>query len=212
MAKNMDLFEMNKPFILGRPIVTIFHNPSNMYSIIRVKVQETNADYHEKEIIVVGYFPQLTEDDLYRFTGQLKNHPKYGVQFVVELFVKEMPSTETGVIHYLSSDLFPGIGRKTAEQIVDKLGTDALKRILEDPDALDGIARLSKEKQAKIRAAVEQNMGLERVMIQLNEWGFGPQLGMKIYQAYREETITLLTEKPYRLIEEVEGVGFIRAD
>lgn len=212
MAENVDLFELNKPFILGRPIVTIFHNPSNMYSIIRVKVQETNANYHEKEIIVVGYLPQLTEDDLYRFTGQLKTHPKYGIQFAVELFTKEMPSTETGVIHYLSSDLFPGVGRKTAEQIVEKLGTNALNKIMEDPDALDGIARLSKEKQAQIRAAVEQNMGLERVMIQLNEWGFGPQLGMKIYQTYRETTIEILMENPYRLIEEVEGVGFGKAD
>ena len=60
MAQNLDLFEMNKLFILGRPIVSIFHNATNMYSIIRVKIQETNFQYEEKEIIVVGYFPQLS--------------------------------------------------------------------------------------------------------------------------------------------------------
>ncbi|MEK4230096.1 SF1B family DNA helicase RecD2 [Solibacillus sp. FSL H8-0538] len=212
MSQNLDLFEMNKLFILGRPIVSIFHNATNMYSILRVKIQETNLQYEEKEMIVVGYFPQLTEDELYRFTGVMKSHPKYGIQFQVETFEKEVPATEQGIVHYLSSDLFTGIGRKTAETIVEKLGVNALKRILEDPEALNAVPRLSTEKKLAIRQTIEENLGLERVMIQLNEWGFGPQLGMKIYQTYREETISMLTENPYRLIEEVDGVGFGRAD
>ncbi|SOC02325.1 exodeoxyribonuclease V alpha subunit [Ureibacillus xyleni] len=212
MAENFNLFEVNKLFILGRPIVSIFHNATNMYSIVRVKIQETNLQYDDKEMIVVGYFPPLNEDELYRFTGNIKNHPKYGQQFQVETFVKEVPATEQGIIHYLSSDLFPGVGRKTAETIVQKLGIDTLKKILEDPSALDCVPRLSDEKKDLIRQNLEQNLGLERIMIQLNEWGFGPQLAMKIYQTYQEDTIQLLTENPYRLIEDVEGVGFGRAD
>ncbi|MEG0471244.1 MAG: ATP-dependent RecD-like DNA helicase [Solibacillus sp.] len=212
VAENHDLFELNKLFILGRPIVSIFHNPTNMYSIVRVKIQETNLQYEEKEIIVVGYVPQLAEDELYRFTGVLKSHPKYGMQFQIETFEKEVPSTEQGIVHYLSSDLFAGIGRKTAESIVAKLGLDALTKILEDPNALDVVPRLPAEKKILIRQTIEGNLGLERVMVRLNEWGFGPQLGMKIYQKYREETINLLMENPYRLIEDIEGVGFIRAD
>ncbi|MDN4494595.1 SF1B family DNA helicase RecD2 [Ureibacillus aquaedulcis] len=212
MAENLNLFEVNKLFILGRPVVSIFHNATNMYSIVRVKIQETNLQYDDKEMIVVGYFPKLNEEELYRFTGTLKTHPKYGQQFQVETFVKEVPATEQGIIHYLSSDLFSGIGRKTAELIVEKLGVDAIRIIMEDPYALDSVPRLNEEKKSKIRETLEQNLGLEKVMIKLNEWGFGPQLGMKIYQTYREETITLLTENPYRLIEDVEGVGFGRAD
>lgn len=212
MAENLDLFEMNKLFILGRPIVSIFHNATNMYSIVRVKIQETNLQYEDKEIIVVGYFPKLNEEELYRFTGTLKTHPKYGQQFQADTFSKEVPATEQGIINYLSSDLFPGIGRKTAETIVEKLGLDAISQIMADPYALDRVPRLNDEKKAKIREVLEQNLGLEKVMIQLNDWGFGPQLGMKIYQTYREETITMLTENPYRLIEDVEGVGFGRAD
>ncbi|MEO4052187.1 ATP-dependent RecD-like DNA helicase [Solibacillus sp. CAU 1738] len=212
MAENLNLFELNKLFVLGRPIVTIFHNATNMYSIIRVKIQETNLQYEEKEMIVVGYFPPLVEDEMYRFTGNMKTHPKYGVQFQVDTFEKEVPATEQGIVHYLSSDLFTGIGRKTAETIVAKLGTNALKKIMEDPNALDVVPRLSEEKKQIIIQTIEQNLGLERVMIQLNEWGFGPQLGMKIYQTYREDTISLLSENPYRLIEDVDGVGFGRAD
>lgn len=212
MAENLDLFEMNKLFVLGRPIVSIFHNAQNMYSIIRVKIQETNLQYDDKEIIVVGYFPPLQVDEQYRFTGTLKNHPKYGAQFQIDTFEKEVPATELGIINYLSSDLFVGIGRKTAETIVAKLGVNAIKMILEDSEALDAVPRLSQDKKDSIRTTIEQNLGLERVMIQLNDWGFGAQLGMKIYQTYRGDTIEFLKENPYRLIEDVDGVGFFRAD
>ncbi|MEJ9281843.1 ATP-dependent RecD-like DNA helicase [Ureibacillus thermosphaericus] len=212
VEENFTILKTTKTFVLGRPIVSIFHNASNMYSIVKVKIKETNLQYTEKEITVVGYFPTLDEEHDYRFFGSLKHHPKYGIQFQVEMFEREVPATEQGVIHYLSSDLFPGIGPKTAELIVKTLGTDALKKMMENPQILDEVPRLSEEKKMTIRSTLEQNLGLDKIMIQLNEWGFGPQLGMKIYQTYREETIHLLTENPYRLIEEVEGVGFTKAD
>ena len=212
MTGQIDLFQEEKQFVLGRPVVSIFHNPQNLFSIAKVKIQETNTPYTEKEIIVSGYFPMLTMEEQYRFTGMVKNHPRYGVQFQVETFTKEVPETEQGIIHYLSSDMFNGIGRKTAETIVKKLGKDAIKKILEDPDALDKVPRLSDDKKDTIRATLQMNLGLERVMIQLNDWGFGPQVGMRIYQAYREETIDILTKNPFQLIEEIEGIGFQRAD
>ncbi|TWT26225.1 ATP-dependent RecD-like DNA helicase [Planomicrobium sp. CPCC 101110] len=212
MAGQIDLFQEEVQFVLGRPVVSIFHNPDNLFSIAKVKIQQTNTSYEEKEIIVSGYFPQLSLEEQYRFTGAVRNHPKYGVQFQVETFTKEVPETEQGIIHYLSSDMFNGIGRKTAETIVKKLGKDAIKKILEDPEALDAIPRLSDDKKDNIRSTLQMNLGLERVMIQLNDWGFGPQVGMRIYQAYREETIDLLTKNPFRLIEEIEGIGFQRAD
>lgn len=199
-------------FLLGRPVVTIFHNPDNLFTIVKLKVRETNSGYEEKEIIVKGNFPQLSLDDEYKFTGRLVNHPTYGAQFDVRTFAKEMPATETGLIHYLSSDLFPGIGMKTAQTIVKTLGNDAIQKILDDPSVLDTVPRLSEERKETLVSVLEQNMGLERTIIQLNEWGFGPQIAMRIYQAYQEDAITLLSENPYRLIEEIEGVGFQRAD
>ncbi|MBU9672857.1 ATP-dependent RecD-like DNA helicase [Planococcus sp. CP5-4] len=212
MSGQIDLFQKDSEFVLGRPVVSIFHNPQNLFSIIKVKIQQTNTPYTEKEIIVSGYFPKLSLEEQYKFTGSVKNHPKYGVQFQAETFKKEVPETEQGVVHYLSSDLFNGIGRKTAETIVKKLGSDAIKKILEDPDALDGVPRLSDDKKDTIRSTLQMNLGLERVMIQLNDWGFGPQIGMRIYQAYREETIDILTKNPFQLIEEIDGIGFHRAD
>ncbi|MCZ8536119.1 ATP-dependent RecD-like DNA helicase [Paenisporosarcina quisquiliarum] len=212
MPNQIDLFQQEPMYITGKPVVTIFHNSTNLFSIVKLKVNETNSTYEDKEIIVTGYFPPLMNEETYRFTGQIKQHPKYGTQFQVETFAKDVPETEQGIIHYLSSDLFHGIGRKTAETIVKKLGKDAIRLILDDPEALDAVPRLAKEKKETIRMTLEQNLGLERVMIQLNEWGFGPQLAMRIYQTYREETIEVLMKNPFRLIEDVEGIGFHRAD
>nr|WP_124071701.1 ATP-dependent RecD-like DNA helicase [Filibacter tadaridae] len=209
---NSETGKIESIFLMGRPVVTIFHNPDNLFTIVKLKVRETNSGYEDKEIIVKGNFPQLNPDEDYKFTGRLVKHPTYGAQFDVQTFTKEMPATETGLIHYLSGDLFPGIGMKTADTIVKTLGKDAVKKILDDPSVLDAIPKLSAEKKETLVSVLEQNMGLERTIVQLNEWGFGPQIAMRIYQLYRENALALLTENPYRLIEEVEGVGFQRAD
>lgn len=202
----------DKLFISGRPIVSIFHNEDNLYSILKVKIKSTNTNYTDKEGIIVGYFPKLSTDESYTFYGQLKNHPRYGQQFAVDTFVRDKPDSVRGVVHYLSSDLFPGIGPKTAQTIVKKLGENALQQILDNPDVLKSVPRLTKDKQQTIIQGLQENHGMERIMVQLNEWGFGPQLSMKIYQIYREETLEKLNDNPYRLIEDVEGVGFGRAD
>ncbi len=212
MEGQIEATKVDEIFLIGRPVVTIFHNPDNLFTIVKLKVRDTNSGYEDKEIIVKGSFPQLTPDEDYKFTGRLVNHPTYGAQFDVHTFAKEMPATETGLVHYLSGDLFPGIGMKTAQTIVKKLGKDVIKKILDDPSVLDGVPRLSEDKKETLVSVLAENMGLERTIIQLNEWGFGPQIAMRIYQTYREEAITQLSENPYRLIEEIEGVGFQRAD
>ena len=212
MGGNAIAGKIEEVFLIGRPVVTIFHNPDSLFTIVKLKVRETNCGYEDKEIIVKGNFPQLNADEDYKFTGRLVNHPTYGAQFDAQTFAKEMPATETGLIHYLSGDLFPGIGMKTAQTIVKRLGQDAIKKILDDSSVLDTIPRLADEKKETLISVLQQNMGLERTIIQLNEWGFGPQIAMRIYQMYREESITTLSENPYRLIEEIEGVGFQRAD
>lgn len=204
--------EREQLFVVGRPIVTIFHNAENLFSIVKVKIHETNCSYDEKEIIMKGSFPQLSSEEEYRFTGKLVTHPTYGMQFDVGTFSKEMPSTESGLVQYLSGDLFPGIGTRSAQNIVEELGTDAINEILADSSVLDRVAGLTAARKETLITVLAQNMGIERTIIQLNEWGFGPKIAMRIYQTYREEAIQLLQENPYRLIEDVEGVGFQRAD
>lgn len=212
LTENLSLFAEEPLFVVGRPVVSIFHNKENLFSIIKLKIQETNIDYKEKEIIVAGYFPQVDTEAMYRFQGNLKQHPKYGLQFQATSFEKEIPATEVGVIQYLSSDLFPGIGKRTAELIVEKLGPNAIKKIIEDPTSLDGVPRLKDDKKETLRDVLKANLGMDRILIKLGEWGFGPQIAVRIYQKYEGKTLQMLQENPYRLIEDVSGIGFSRAD
>ncbi|KIL44501.1 exodeoxyribonuclease V [Jeotgalibacillus soli] len=208
----MDLFNEEEPFIKGRHIVTIFHNEDNLYSVVRVRVEETNTAHDEKEAVVTGHFPKMQEEDTYIFYGQFKEHPRFGEQFHTTHFKKDLPQTKQGIIHYLSSDLFQGIGLKTAEKIVETLGEQAISKIMENDAVLQEVPKLSAEKAKHIYDVLIEHQGLERVMVHLNDWGFGPQLSMKIYQLYQDATLEILQKNPYQLVYEVDGVGFGRAD
>ena len=212
MQESADLFGENERYVKGLVKVVIFHNEQNLYSVLKVRVHETSENFEDKEITVTGYFPLLHEDDTYTFFGTLTNHPKFGLQFQTERFRKEIPQTKEGIIQYLSSDLFKGIGKKTAEAIVEKLGESAISKILQNPAILDDIPKLNKDKAKQLVEALVSHQGLEQIMIALNQFGFGPQLAMKIYQSYQDQTLTVIQENPYQLVHDVEGIGFVRAD
>ncbi|MDQ0224766.1 ATP-dependent RecD-like DNA helicase [Bacillus sp. 7586-K] len=212
MQESADLFGENKQYIKGLVKVVIFHNEQNLYSVLKVRIHESSEPLEEKEITVTGYFPLLHEDETYTFFGAFTNHPKFGLQFQTEHFRKEIPQTKDGIIQYLSSDLFKGIGKKTAEAIVEKLGDSAISKILENPSVLEDIPKINREKAKQLAESLIAHQGLERTMIALNQFGFGPQLAMKIYQAYQDNTLTVIQENPYQLVQDVEGIGFLRAD
>lgn len=199
-------------FIKGSYISTIFHNEANLYSVVRVRVEETNEAYDEQEVVVTGYFPKMNEHDTYIFYGKFRDHPKFGRQYVVAHFRKQFPNTKDGIIHYLSSDLFKGIGKKTAKAIVEALGENAISKILADPSVLDDVPKLSKQRAKELYDALRAHEGLEQTMIALSQFGFGPQLSMKIYQVYQDEALSVIQQNPYQLVEDVEGIGFGRAD
>ena len=210
--RQIDLFSEQDSYIKGRHLVTIFHNEKNLYSVVRIRVVETSITYKEKEAVITGYFPKIHEEETYVFYGQLKEHPKFGMQFQAKHFKKEMPQSKQGIIAYLSSELFSGIGKKTAERIVEHLGEQAISKILDNPSVLDNVPMLPSDKAATLYDTLMEHQGLERIMIALNEYGFGPQLSMRIYQVYKDLTLEIIAENPYRLVEEVEGIGFGRAD
>lgn len=207
--ENLSLFDLSH--VKGEVIRILFQNSDNYYTVIKVDVMDSNEDF-DQEVTIVGYLPQIVEGETYLFKGKVTNHPKYGKQLQAETFEKELPQTKQGVIHYLSSDLFKGIGKKTAETIVDKLGEDALQKIIDDPDVLKEIPKLNKQKRDTIAESIRENQAIEHIMIKLNELGFGPKLAMAIYQFYKEETLNIIKQSPYRLVMDINGIGFQRAD
>ncbi|MBP2240527.1 exodeoxyribonuclease V alpha subunit [Cytobacillus eiseniae] len=209
---SLDLFAEHGKYMKGKHLVTIFHNEQNLYTVLRIRVEETNDQYEDKEAVITGYFPKMHEQETYIFYGELKDHPKFGVQFLATHFRKDIPQTKQGVVNYLSSELFKGIGKKTAETIVETLGENAISRILNQPSLLDQIPRLPPEKAKSLYDTLMEHQGLEQAMIALNQYGFGPQLSMKIYQAYKEQTLEVIQKNPYKLVEDIDGIGFGRAD
>lgn len=211
MQQQFNLEEV-KTFIRGTHLVTIFHNESNLFSVVKIRVNDTNLEECDETIVVAGNFPELHDQEEYKFYGKIKEHPRFGLQFAAEKFERPMPESREGVIAYLSSNMFKGIGKKTAESIVDELGEDAISKILRSPSVLDAVPKLSGEKASLIVDTLIANQGLEHVMVTLTEYGFSPQMVMKIFQVYKENTIEIITENPYKLITSVDGIGFHRAD
>jgi exodeoxyribonuclease V alpha subunit len=207
-----DLFSEELPFIKGVPYHLIFQNNDNAYTVLRVKVEETNLPTSEKDMVVIGYFPSIHLHESYQFTGKVKKHARYGEQFEVERFRKLLPQSKTGVVHYLSGDLFPGIGKTTAERIVTHLGETAITKILENPACLGTVPKLPEDKATFIYEELLKHEGLEKVMIGLSDFGFGPRLSMKIYQAYGNDSLAIIEKNPYLLVQNIEGIGFYRAD
>jgi exodeoxyribonuclease V alpha subunit len=209
---SFDLHDEASGYIKGTLIVTVYHQTESLYTVARVRVKETNENYSEKEVVVTGILPPLREDERYVFFGEFKEHPKYGKQYEVRYFKKELPQSKEAVILYLSSDLFKGIGKKTAEHIVEVMGEDAIRKLLESPELIGDIPKLTEEQSKNLYKALLENRGLEQVMLLVQPYGIGPQLAMKIFQTYQEEAANVIKQEPYRLIEDVPGIGFHRAD
>lgn len=199
-------------FIKGDLINVIYTNEENLYTVARIKVHSTNVKLSEKMIAIVGTLPKLDEENIYTFYGRLTDHPKFGEQFQVTHFEREVPKTTEGIIRYLSSDRFKGIGRKTAEAIVGKLGEQAISRILDDKEVLKKVPSIKKAKIQLIYDQLMEHQGIEQVLIELYKYGFGAQLAMRIFQVYKDETLQVLKNNPYQMIQDVEGIGFARAD
>lgn len=177
-----------------------------------IEVEETNADYSENNIVITGNFGRVQEGATYQFIGKFTNHSKYGVQFQASRYETAQPSTDESLITYLSGDSFKGIGKKTAEKIVDALGTSCIDDIVENPAVMDQVPGLSKKQKETIEVVLSNEYGMQKVILKLNQLGMDNNLAYKIYSFYEERTFEIIHENPYQLIQDVESVGFTRAD
>jgi len=198
-------------FVVGKVAAVFFSSADSFYKVLLVKVTEQNIDWSEDEIVVTGSFADIQEEATYRFTGKPVRHPKYGTQFQADNYQNETPTSRSGLIAYLAGDDFPGLGKRTAERIVDTLGNDAIDKILADPKVLQPIG-LRASVQQTLLDTLRVNNGLEQTIIGLNAYGFGSRLAAAIYAKYQGDTLTVIQENPYKLVEDIKGVGFKKAD
>ncbi len=213
MAEEIDLFKTptEPSFFIGQVQSEIFTSPDSFFKVLIVSVEEANFDWHEPEITVTGSFGDLSDDQTYRFEGKIVEHPRYGQQFQATSYHVNRPTSKDGLIDFLSGKQFTGIGKKTAEKIVDKLGTDAINKIIADPHVLDEL-KLRKAVKDSLVDNLRARQGMDQIIIGLNDLGFGANLSSAIFDKYGEETLHIINENPYQLAAEIDGISFNRAD
>ena len=190
----------------------IFENVSNFYRILLLDIEDTNAeDFDDFEIIVTGTMADVIEGEEYTFWGQIVQHSKYGEQLQISRYERAKP-TSKGLVKYFSSSHFKGIGLKTAQKIVELYGENTIDEILEHPEKLETISGLSSKSREAFVSTLRLNYGTEMVLAKLANYGIPNKLAIQIQDTYKEETIDIVENYPYQLVEDIKGLGFTIAD
>lgn len=183
----------------------IFQNRDNGYTVACL-VSEG------EEITCVGTFRFLNEGETIRAKGVYTRHPSYGKQFSVSSYESVIPQDSLAMERYLGSGAIKGIGAALASRIVRKFGDDTLRIIEEEPERLAEVKGISERKAREIAEQVEEKADLRKAMMFLQQYGITQNLGMKIYRQYGQEMYGILKENPYKMAEDIPGVGFKIAD
>ncbi len=182
-----------------------YRNEENGYAIL--SVESGGEDY-----VLVGTFPMISEGEYITAEGHFQLHPTYGEQLAVETYEIKTPEDSASVQRYLSSGAVKGVGEALAKRIVKKFKNDTLRILEEEPERLAEVKGISERLAMEIAGQIEEKRELRRAMLFLSGYGISMNLAVKIYRRYGDEVYTLLRENPYRIADDLSGVGFRTAD
>ena len=183
----------------------VFRNNDNGYTVFQLVSEE-------EELTCVGLFSVLAEGELVQVSGYMKEHPLYGEQLQVEQYELLAPEDETAMERYLGSGAIKGIGAAMAARIVRRFKGDTFRIIEEEPERLAEVKGISEKKAIEISAQMEEKKDLRQAMMFLTQYGISVSLAVKIYQQYGNRTYQVVEENPYRLADDISGIGFKIAD
>lgn len=202
-------------YIKGTYSKSIFESNTG-YKIGIFKVTESNSDelneYVGRTITFTGYFHELNNIDTYMFYGNLVNHEKYGEQFQVDSYERCKPQEKDSIVEFLTSGLFKGIGEKKAKAIVDVLGKDTLKIILENPSNLILIPTITKKNVEVLHEKLKEYEASYEIIMYLSDLGFSTKDSMIIYNTYKAKTKEILENNIYQLIDDLLEMTFKKVD
>ena len=184
----------------------IFRNQDNGYTVLVLKSEEI------EELTCVGTFEYISQGEWIEARGHYTEHPMYGQQFQIESYKEKAPEDALAMERYLGSGAIKGIGPALAARIVKKFKEDTLRIVREEPERLAEIKGISMRMAREISQQVAEKEDLQKAMIFLQQYGISLNLGVKIYQKYGNGLYHVLEENPYRLAEDITGVGFKIAD
>ena len=183
----------------------IYKNPQNGYGVINLKVEDM-------EITCTGIFANLDEGESIEAEGSYIEHAVYGTQFKVERFAVVAPEDKFAVERYLGSGAIKGVGAALAARIVRRFGDDTFRIIEEEPHRLAEIKGISERKAREIAEQVEEKKDVREAMLFLQKYGISNAMALKIYKQYGMGLYKVMQENPYKLAEDVSGIGFRIAD
>lgn len=183
-----------------------FVNEHDGYTVAKLKVAGK-----QELVTVVGYMGYTSPGDVIRAKGRWVRHPRYGNQFLVLSYSSEVPD-EDGIEKYLGSGLIKGIGPVMAKRIVNKFGKETLDIIDEDIDRLKEVEGIGDRRISMIKKAWEEHKEIRDIMIFLQQHGISSSYAFRIYKKYKDESIKVVKENPYKLAMDIFGIGFIKAD
>lgn len=185
----------------------IFRNEENGYTVFVMKGIEG-----EEELTCVGTFPLISQGVTIEAAGSYTNHHVYGKQFQITSFVEKMPENALAMERYLGSGAIKGIGAALAARIVRHFGEETIRIVEEEPERLAEVKGISEKKAREIAAQTVEKADMRKAMMFLQKYGISLNLGAKIYQKYGDSVYSVLQENPYRLADDITGVGFKIAD
>ena len=195
-----------------------YYNEENGYTVLRLKPDSRGmlpfryASGREALITVVGNLPEVQPGEWLKLTGKWGNHPKHGRQFLAELCEQSLPATTEGIKRYLGSGMIRGVGKVMAERIVERFGEDTLDVIEYEPERLQTVLGIGKKRVGQIMKAWEEQRAIKDVMIFLQSHGVSTNLATKIYKKYGDASLAIVQNTPYKLVQDVYGIGFKTAD
>ena len=185
----------------------IFRNEENTYTVFAMEQEDD-----DEGLVCVGYISDIQEGMSIRAQGEFVDHPVYQTQFKVESYEVQMPEDIVGMEYYLASGAIKGIGPVLAKNIVKKFKMDTFRIIEMEPERLAEIKGISERKAREIGVAFQEKQEMRQAMVFLAGYGIGANLAVKIYQEYGPNLYDIVKTNPYRIAEDIHGVGFKSAD
>ena len=184
-----------------------YQNEDNGYTVLKCKVKN-----HPDLVTVVGSMADVHVGSVLTCAGSWKIDAKYGQQFSMESYEETLPATVYGIEKYLGSGLIKGVGPKFASRIVKEFGADTLTVIEEDPDALIRVPGIGQKRVDKFKASWAEQKEIKNIMFFLQGHDVSTSHAAKIYRTYGNDSLSVVQENPYRLADDIWGIGFKTAD
>ena len=196
---------MEKETINGFVEKVVYRNAENGYTVVNISVEGD-------DVVCTGYFSDITEGDQIIAEGSFVEHKQYGIQFTVASYEIKEPETSVAMEKYLGSGIIKGVGPALSAKIVKKFGDETFNIIEREPERLAEIKGITEKKAIEIGSQFEEKKEFRNAMIFLNQYGVSNALAMKIYKEYGIKVMKIVRENPYRLADDIAGVGFKTAD